>query len=127
MGDEELLLKARRSPHGWRPRQLIKLLESFEFTCSEGRDQTICRHRGEPDMLPGGDRDRTLKKREKLHHGASGHPPTRTAPAAQGGRALRARAHGTRATGRSAHSAAPATSPPTLLQPAMRRAPPGPM
>jgi hypothetical protein len=50
VGDEDLLLKARRSPHGWRPRQLIKLLESFEFTCVEGRDQTMCRHRGEPDV-----------------------------------------------------------------------------
>jgi hypothetical protein len=50
VGDEELLQKARKSPHGWRPRQVVKLLESFEFKCWEGRDQTICRHIGERDV-----------------------------------------------------------------------------
>jgi hypothetical protein len=42
MGDEELLQKARTSPHDWPPRQVVKLLESFEFKCWEGKDQTIC-------------------------------------------------------------------------------------
>jgi hypothetical protein len=50
MGDEELLQRARTSPHDWPPRQLIKLLESFGFKCGEGKDQTICRHIGEPDV-----------------------------------------------------------------------------